>query len=131
MTVRERALRKIGIGDIFHASAPVTASFICLTLQVKESTILARRVTLQSIHEFDRATGIECLESNPAVIDSVAVLPDDIRAIMLGLDRKYRESEYRRAEDPDWRPPTDEPPLTKEEQRGLIFVSRFYRANPI
>jgi len=105
MTDRETALRTIAVGDLFHAAVGRSgASYPCLTLQVRENAIFARRMTTQSVHWFDRATGVE-IGQNAVVIDSVAPLPDDIREIMLGLDRIYREAEYRRAEEPDWEPP--------------------------
>ena len=131
MTKREAALKKIGVGDIFHASTSSGASFICLALQVREQMIFARRVTTQSVHEFDRRTGVEGPDGNPLIINSVAPLPADIREIMLGLDRKYREDEYRRAEDPDWKMPEADARLTKDEIRGLLFVGDYYRDNPI
>ncbi|MFI5001286.1 MAG: hypothetical protein ACHQK9_15520 [Reyranellales bacterium] len=131
MTNREAALRRIAVGDIFHASAPNGASFICLALKVREDTIFARRITSQSVHEFSRATGVEDPDGVPLTIDSAAPLPPDIREIMLGLDRKYREDEYRRAEDPNWEMPANDARLTKDEIRGLRFVGDFYRDNPI
>ena len=76
------------------------------------------------MHEFDRTTGVENVDNNPVVIDSVAPLPGDIRDILLGLDRKYREAEYRRAEAPNWRLPEDEAKLTKDEIRALLFVGK-------
>jgi len=131
MTKREAALRRIAVGDIFHAHAQKTASYVCLALQVRENTIFARRITTQSVHEFDRATGVEGPEDNPLIINSVAPLPADIREIMLALDRKYHNGEHRYAEDPNWQRPEDEAHLTKEEIRGLIFVGKFYGDNPI
>jgi len=50
---------------------------------------------------------------------------------MLCLDRKYREAEYQRAEDPEWEMPPGQARLTEEEKRGLLFVSYFYPENPI
>jgi len=118
--------------DIVEAKGPTR---ICLTILVTETTIMARAVTTQEILEFDRQTGIEinCRHraKYPFVINSVAALPADIREIMLSLDQKYREVEYRQAEDPNWHFASGESVLTKEQLRGLLFVSRFYRANPI
>jgi hypothetical protein len=131
MTDREAAIKKIAVGDIFHARAINDASFICLALEIREKTIFARRVTTQSIHEFDRVTGIEGPEHSPLVIDSVEPLPDDIREIMLGLDQKYREVEYRQAEDPDWEPPEGSSRLTPEQRRAILFVVKFYPAHPL
>ena len=126
MTERERAIWQIGVGDIFHAKPKGTASFICLTLQITEKTIVARRMmTSESRHVFDRTTGLEIPEDDdPLTIDSVAPLPADIREIMLGLDRKYAGSNAPQLFSQEAR-------LTKEERRGLLFVARFYRAHPI
>ncbi len=131
MTGRDAALRNISVGDFFHASTECGASFVCLALRINERTIFARRITTQSVHEFDRATGVEDSDGVPVTINSVEKLPADVREILLGLDKKYRESEYRYAEDPKWRLPEDEARLTKEEIFGLLFVGDFYRAHPI
>lgn len=130
MTNRGAALKKIAIGDIFHAGGTNGASFICLALQVRESAVFARRVTTQSVHWFDRTTGFD--QDNPKiVIDSVAPLPDDIREIMLGIDRLFREAEYRRAEEPDWKSPEDHFRQSKDQIRALLFVAEFYPAHPL
>lgn len=131
MTDREKALRAIAVGDLFHARARNTASYVCLALQIRETTIFARRVTTQSVHEFDRATGYEDPGGQPLWINSVAPLPPDIRDVMLAIDRKYREDEYRRAEDPSWKMPPEQARLTKEEIRALACLGDFYEAHPI
>lgn len=132
MTEREAALRTIAVGDIFHARIRPDdgPSYICLALQVHEDRIFARRMTVQSVHWFDRATGVE-IDDDRVVIDSVAPLPDDIRKIMLGLDQKYREDEYRWAEDPDWEPPEGSSRLTPDQRRALLFIADFYPAHPL
>jgi hypothetical protein len=131
-TDRKTALAAIAVGDLFHGRPRKgTASVICLVLQVRENTIFARRITTQSVHEFDRTTGVETDESNPVVINSVAPLPADIREIMLGLDGKYRAAEHRRAEDPEWTMPPEQARLTEEEKRGLLFIGQFYQDNSI
>jgi hypothetical protein len=131
-TDRKTALAAIAVGDLFHGSlGRGTASFICLALQVREKTIFARRITTQSVHEFDRTTGVETIDSNPVVINSVALLPGDVQEILLGLDRKYREAEYRFAEDPDWRMPADDVKLTKDEIRALLVTGKLHDENPI
>ena len=61
----------------------------------------------------------------------MAALPQDIHEIMLSLDHKYREGEYRDAEDPERELQPGEAALTKEQIRGLLFVSEFYPANPL
>ncbi|HLG45930.1 MAG TPA: hypothetical protein VKY24_06790 [Reyranella sp.] len=130
MTDREAALQKITVGDIFHASLRPDSgpSYICLTLQVHDDRIFARRTTIQSVHWFDRKTGVE-IGDDRVVIDSVEPLPEDIRKIILGLDQKYREDEYRWAEDPDWEPPEGSSRLTLDQRRALLFIADFYPAH--
>ena len=55
----------------------------------------------------------------------------DIRDFLFGLDRKYRESEYRYADDPNWQMPEDDAKLTKDEILALLFVGKHYENNPI
>jgi fatty-acyl-CoA synthase len=131
MNDRKAALRSIAVGDIFNASVGRSgATYPCLALQVREKAIFARRMTTQSVHWFDRTTGVE-VGQDAVVIDSVATLPDDIRDIMLGLDRKYREDELRYAEEPDWEAPEGSSRLTPEQIRAIRFIGRFYPANPL
>ena len=59
-------------------------------------------------------------------INSVEPLPEDIREIVLGLDQKYREDEYRRAEDPNWAPPEGSSRLTPDQRRAILFIADFY-----
>lgn len=131
MTGREAALLQIDVGDIFHAVTSTGASFICLTLRVGHDAIFARRITTQSVHWFDRATGIEGPECSALTIDAVAPLPDDIMEIMLEMDRKYHEWELRHAEDPAYEPAPHEMGLTKEHRKGLAFAADFYESNQI
>jgi hypothetical protein len=131
MNELEAALRQVAIGDIFHASVRNDGpSYVCLALQVREDAIFARRMPTQSVHWFDRATGVE-VGNDEVVIDSIAPLPDDIRRIMLGIDRKFREAEYRRAEEPDWEPAEDYFHLTKDQVRAFSFIHDFYPNNPL
>ena len=135
MQDRATQLANIAVGDIFHAGATNGASLLCLAMSVTESTIQARNVATQIIYDFDRRTGhagwfvfgthYTCL------IDSVAPLPADIYAIMLSLDQNGRDGEYRDAEDPERELQPGEAALTKEQIRGLLFVSEFYPANPL
>ena len=49
---RQAALRRVAVGDMFHASIRGRtdgSSHPCLTLQVREDAIFARRVTTQSV----------------------------------------------------------------------------------
>ena len=129
-TDREAALHKIAVGDIFHASGTNGASFPCLALQVRENAVFARRVTTQSVHWFDRTTGVD--QDNPKIaIDSVAPLPDEIHAIMLSIDRLFREAEHRRAEEPDWVPAENHFHQSKDQIRALLFIADFYPAHPL
>jgi hypothetical protein len=135
MTPRETALRNIAVGDIFHAGATNGASLLCLAMAVTETTIQARNVATQIVYVFDRRSGIADWlvggKSYECAIDSVAPLPSDIREILLGLDRKGREAEYRAIEDPDRPWPSEETRLTKDQLRALLFVADFYPANPL
>ena len=135
MTSRETALVQIGVGDIFNAEDAAGPVRTCLTISVTKTTILARSITTQEIIEFDRETGAATHFWHSArydyVINSVAPLPSDIHQIMLSLDRKYREGEYKRAENPEWKPLAEESGLNEEQVRGLLFVADFYQANPL
>jgi hypothetical protein len=87
-------------------------------------------MTTQSVHWFNRTTGVE-IDDDRIVIDSVAPLPADIHRIMLGIDRKFREAEYRRAEEPDWKAPDDYFHLTDDQLRAFRFIDDFYPAHPL
>lgn len=131
MNDRKTALQQVAVGDIFHASVRGDGpSYVCLTLQVGKDAIFARRMTTQSVHWFDRATGVE-IDDDEVVIDSVAPLPTDIREIMLGIDCLFREAEVRRAEEPDWEPPEDHFHLSKDQIRAFSFIHDFYPAHPL
>lgn len=135
MLDRITLLSKIAVGDMFHANASNGASLLCLAMAVTATTIQARNVATQIIYDFDRRTGLAEWfvfgKRYICTIDSVATLPQDIHEIMLSLDQKYREGEYRDAEDPERELQPGEAALTKEQIRGLLFVSEFYPANPL
>jgi hypothetical protein len=132
MTDREAALKMIAVGDIFSACIRPDnePSFICLALKVREDRIFARRMTTQSVHWFDRATGAE-IDDDRVVINSAAPLPHDIHEIMLSIDRLFREAEHRRAEEPDWQPAENHFHQSKDQIRALLFIADFYPANPL
>lgn len=119
MTPREKALRDIKMGDMFHAEGDHGGSLICLATSITESTIYARTVTHQLEFKFDRRTGVgkEDLYLIEGTIDSVAPVPADIYEALVGLDRRYRAR--------------DNPRLTEAEKRALLFVAKFYPAHPI
>lgn len=132
MTDREAALKKISVGDMFHASlgGKDGPSYPCLALQVREDALFARRVTTQSVHWFDRTTGVD-IDDDRIVIDSIAQLPHDIHAIMLSIDRLFREAEHRHAEDPDWVPAENHFHQSKDQIRALLFIGDFYASLPL
>jgi len=121
-TSRESAIQLISADDIFHASAPNGASLICLTSKVTEQIIHAQTVTSQFVFEFDRSSGVAdwVHEGNHTrcIIDSTAPLPPEMHAYMLELKHKYST-------------PGENPRLTDGQKRALLFVSRFYPANPL
>jgi len=116
---RSTALMALAEGDIFHATTPNGASFICLVTSVANSQICARRVTTQEQLVFDRVAGIAEIGDTSAActIDSVAPLPVEIREVMLQLDRRYGAG--------------DDPRLRREEIDALLFVGGFYQAHSL
>jgi len=86
MTGRQRALRNIKMGDLFHAEGDHGGSLICITTSITESTIYARTVTHQLEFKFDRRTGAgkEELYLIEGTIDSVAQVPADIYEALVG-----------------------------------------------
>ncbi len=130
-TNREASLRRLVVGDIFHAASPCGASLICLVTAVTETTIHARTVTTHIAFEFDRANGTaDWGDEDPdhCAIDSTAPLPAEIHAVMLGIDRKYRPD----PDDLEWleRDP-ERYRLSEAEKNALLFVAKYYPANPL
>lgn len=122
MTEREAVLRKLDVGDIFHAESPSGASLICLVTFVSESAIHARTVTTQYRFKFDMRTGEAEWDRNGSVcvIDSVAPLPVEIHNVMLGIDRKYRlERDVEKFK------------LNDAEKKALVFVDSYYAENQL
>lgn len=85
----DSAIRKLAVGDIFHARSSNGASLVCLVTAIDEDAIHARRIHTQDAHRFDRDTGFECGRVHTK-IDCVTPFPPDIRHIFLELDRKYQ-----------------------------------------
>lgn len=80
-------------GDIFHASARSTASFILLVTEVSEGHISARRVSTQDDFEFSLETGgaTQPEESCGNLwIDCVEPLPIEHHNALVQMDRRYR-----------------------------------------
>jgi hypothetical protein len=122
MQDRESELRKLSVGDIFHAQSPNGASLICLILSVTEEMIQSRTVTTQVYLEFDRRTGVAKWGDEPIIctIDSIMPLPVEIHNTMLEIDRKFRlERNLERLR------------LTEAEKRALVFVARHYPSNQL
>jgi hypothetical protein len=122
MPDRESALRKLAVGDIFHANSSNGASLICLVLSVTEETIQSRTVTTQVSLEFDRRTGNAKWGEEPIIctMDSVTPLPVEIHNTMLEIDRKFRlERNLERLR------------LTDAEKRALVFAASHYPSNQL
>ena len=118
---RENKLRAIKAGDIFRAKAPNGAILVCKALAISKNSIEAERMFMQGeIHQFDRTTGLEQGHKNPATIDSVAPLPDNIRDVLKNLDHRERTST-----DPKGAK------LSEPEQQALLFIYDHYRDNQI
>jgi hypothetical protein len=120
-TDRKTALASIALGDLFHATTPNRAS-----LMVSATTIRARTIMSQYALEFDRATGVATPEIEgervPCTIDSVAPIPGEARAALLGLDEIYSMATS-----------NDEGhKLTESERGALVFAALYYYpAHPI
>ena len=114
-------LSRLTVGDIFHASCPNKASYICLVKAMAEDRIVSWRITTQEDVEFELATGftLPFSEKPRCRIDSIAPLPATIHNIMLGLERKMRLCRGEKGQ------------LSEEEKDALRFVADFYPANPI
>jgi hypothetical protein len=114
-------LSRLVAGDIFHASCPSKASFICLVEEVTNERIASRRITTQEHVDFELATGLTLPASDEVRcrIDSIAPLPVATHNVLLGLERKMRLCRG------------DEARLRVEEKDALKFVADFYPANPI
>lgn len=114
-------LSRLDVGDLFHASCPSKASYICLVKAMAEDRIISRRITTQEDVDFELTTGftLPVSEETRCRIDSIAPLPAAIHNVMLGLERKMR---LRGA---------DNKRLSDEEKDALKFVADFYPANPI
>jgi hypothetical protein len=119
MPDREALIRKIKAGDIFHASAPNGASLVCLATAINDTSVLARRLFVEDYLEFDRTTGVSRTPGGAECpIDSVAPLPPDIRQVLESLDHRNRTT----PEDAKFR---------AAEKHALMFISKYYRDNPI
>jgi hypothetical protein len=109
------------MGDIFHATCPNGASFICLVETIASDRIVSRRITTQECVDFELTTGLT-LPSNDEVrcaIDSITPVPVAIHNVLLGLERKMRLCRGEKVR------------LNEEEKEALKFVADFYPANPV
>jgi hypothetical protein len=116
---REQLLSNLVVGDFFRALAANGAELICLVTRVREDVIEARRFTTREEFRFDRITG-RVYADFESVIDSVAPLPENVRNVLLGLDRRYRLSSN-----------DDYGVFTEDERKALLFISSFYPENPV
>ena len=136
MMRRQTALRSLSVGDIFHATdlnSGITR--ICLVTSLTDATIFSRTITTQDDLEFDRRSGgaehVLHGDHYRYSVDSVAVLPADIQAALVGLDRRYHEAARRQDEDPNYEWPPEVTRLTQAEKQALLFINSFYPANPL
>ena len=128
MTDRETALRKLAVGDIFHARSSNRASLVCLVTDIDDGTIYARRIHTQDDVQFDRNTGLE-LGKTHTRIDCVTPLPPATRDIFVGMDRRYQDAHarIRQGIEVDLK----EARHTPDERRAHDFLDRHIEANPI
>jgi hypothetical protein len=109
------------VGDIFHATCPNGASFICLVETIAGDRIGSRRITTQESVDFELTTGLTlpASEQPRCTIDSIAPVPVAIHNVLLGLERKMRLCRGEMVR------------LNEEEKEALKFVADFYPANPV
>jgi hypothetical protein len=119
---RKTLLRRLVVGDIFHAKTRNGASLICLVTNLSKTQIRARRVTTQEVVRVDRSTGLGKLGAKrvACTVDSVAPLPIGVHNEMLGIDRKFRLAQNEEALK-----------LTSSEKKALLFTASFYSKKPI
>lgn len=114
-------------GDIFHAEAKGERpdrrpSAICIVTNTTPSTIEAIRITTHEHLVFDRSAGksVGSEQYTPFEIDSVAELPyetqEDVRRLFEKLKPGRDLDDYK---------------LTPQEMNLLLFLGKFYRANPV
>jgi hypothetical protein len=128
MTDRETALRKLTVGDIFHAQSRNGASLVCLVTALDDDTIYARRIHTQDDERFDRNTGIEVGKQYTS-IDCVMAFPPDIQNILLAMDRKYQGLMALVRQGIDLT--LDQTRMTADERRAYGFLDEHIAANPI
>ena len=128
MADRERKLRKLAAGNVFHGRSPNRASLVCVVTAVDENTIYARRIHTQESLQFDRKTGIE-RGGVPSKIDCVAPLPSDIHNLFVEMDQKYQGlyEMVRNGTEFDW----ERCKLTPDEKRADSFLDEHIAANPL
>ena len=117
----ESILSRLAVGDIFHATCPSQASFICLVEAVADDRIVSRKITTQEHVDFELTTGLTLPASDEVRcrIDFIAPLPVQIHNVMLGLERKMRLCRGEKVR------------LDEAEKDALRFVADFYPANAI
>ena len=104
MAISIRGLKK---GEFFVAQNDSGARAICQVTAIDNSVARGWRITTQEPLDFHLDTGIEVAGRNLFAVVSIEQPPDDIRDIMLGLDRRYRLG--------------GSPALSKDEIRALLW----------
>jgi hypothetical protein len=125
---REAAIRKLGVGDIFHGRSQHGTSLTCLVTALDGDTIQARRITTQDALQFDRETGRQ-LGRGGGTIDCVTPFPPEIHSAFSELDRKYQAfgEMRRRGVEPD----PEQYKLTPAEVRALLSIDDHTSSHPI
>jgi hypothetical protein len=128
MVDRETALRKVAVGDIFHARSSNRASLTCLVTAIDEGVIRARRIHTQDDVQFDRNTGFELGKAHTR-IDCVAPLPPEVHTIFVEFDKRYQAAMalVRKGVEVD----PKEARWTAEERRAHELLNEHIAANPI
>jgi hypothetical protein len=125
---REAAIRKLGVGDIFHGRSQHGTSLTCLVTALDGDTIHARRITTQDALQFDRKTGGH-LGRDGGAIDCVTPFPADIQHAFAGLDRKYQS--FREMRSNGVEPDPEQYKLSPAELRALLSIDDHVSSNLI
>lgn len=120
---RRRLIEQMTPGDVFHATYPNGSTRIYVVTTQEPAALFARSITTGETSRFDHASGESSpseADGAPCKIDSLALLPPDIRSHIEEIDRRYRASDD-----------VGRLQLSKEEQRALLDAGAFFAANPL
>lgn len=118
---RADLLGRVEPGDVIFGIAEGGQEKLMLVHETTTSSIFTRHVTTQTEVEFGRdGVSRSTPDGGSCTILSVAPLPPDQYSVVVGLDRKMRLAQF-----------PDGFRLSSEEQRVLLNVPAYFKANPL